>query len=617
MVDVPAPVEVPPPKKPYPPQKAFFGAVADLADGSEDWDDFAEKLRGHGISFIDFETTGLDDGNVPVQIGAIKVEKGKKKRFNVFVNPDRPLSEWSKKNLKDADGNPLTDEWLGEQATREEALGQLLDFLGDDIIAAHNLKYDWDQVLRPELEAHGIEYTPGGALDTLELARQVIPKEESKSHKLGDLLEFFGDKATNWHSADADAEDASKVLDGVVAHAKRKDVNPNILKKTAQETRFADAQEKFDSDMKKYEEERRAYDEAVRAGEELAPLAPDPDLGSGEFADDYPDPFDLINWDMTEFEGMEDDYYEFVDEAVNDWGQWNKCRDIRRAAYDLAGLKPGDADPNINRTGGYFGAGWERAPDEDLSREQARFFMASMAKQASGKYRDDEPLFRAMDFANEDEKRDFWSAMQPGAEVDVPLLAFADRRGQGPNEFLSKFGNDALLQVEPGSVSVSAGHFDPLYSEADELSTTDRIRENLEEYATWRTDDGEDDSDVQDVLQLLERYEKSRNTQADDREQLREELQQALGDFVEPDEPWRWAGDKIEEEDNEYFYESVDNPEGNTENVSFEKIAGGRFEVVSIEPDPKGTYGTVVTLRQKGVFDPGSGRIIRVDRRPR
>lgn len=251
------------PYKPSPPPLA--GRAQELADEAEgDFKKFKELLDKEGYVVFDYETTGLQDGNIPVQIGAVRMKDGEiVERFNVFTNPRRPLSQWSKDNLKDKDGNPLTDEWLEGQTSLDEAHKQMAAFLGDSIIVAHNLPYDGEIIERMMKDAD-IDYKPSGSIDTLMLLRSAVPKGEGEDgperHTLGALADFFdvdlGDAA---HTADADSEAAALVLAKAMDWADRKKSDPEIFDATKQKELFDSATKKYDDQRKKYEADLDKY----------------------------------------------------------------------------------------------------------------------------------------------------------------------------------------------------------------------------------------------------------------------------------------------------------------------------------------------------------------------
>lgn len=252
------------PRSPYtpapPPLAGRAQEIADEADG--DYGKFMELLNKEGFVVFDYETTGLQDGNIPVQIGAVRVQDGKiVERFNVFTNPERALSDWSKANLKNVDGEPLTDEWLANQQSLSAAHQQLADFLGDSIIVAHNLPYDGEIITRMMAEAD-IDYTPGGSIDTLSLLRTAVPKGDDtvSSHGLGSLTEFFdvnlGDAA---HTADADSEATAEMLQKAMAWAAANGSTPDIFDADKQKALYEDAKKKHAEQRKKYEADLAQY----------------------------------------------------------------------------------------------------------------------------------------------------------------------------------------------------------------------------------------------------------------------------------------------------------------------------------------------------------------------
>ena len=254
------------PRSPFkpspPPLEGRAQELADEADG--DFKKFMELLDKEGYVVFDYETTGLQDGNIPVQIGAVRIKDGKiVERFNVFTNPQRPLSDWSKENLKDKDGNPLTDEWLEGQTDLAEAHRQLAEFLGDSIIVAHNLPYDGEIIDRMMKDAD-IDYKPSGSIDTLMLLRSAVPKGDGDSgperHTLGSLADFFdvdlGDAA---HTADADSEAAALVLQKAMNWSGDNDSSPDIFDAAKQKELFDAATKKYNDDRKEYEVALKQY----------------------------------------------------------------------------------------------------------------------------------------------------------------------------------------------------------------------------------------------------------------------------------------------------------------------------------------------------------------------
>lgn len=248
------------PFKPSPPP--LWGKAQELADKcGGDYQTFMDLLDEEGFVVFDYETTGLDDGNVPVQIGAVRIKNGEVlDRFNVFVNPERPLSEWSRNNLKNVDGAPLTDEWLAGQTSLRDSHEQLVEFLGDDIIVAHNFPFD-GEILERVTREHGIEYTPPGTIDTLSLLRQAVRRGTGDSgpdnHKLPTLATYFdvdlGDRA---HTADADSAAAAEVMRRGMAWASNNGVRSKVFDAAFQQKNYEAAWERYEQELAEYKGRR-------------------------------------------------------------------------------------------------------------------------------------------------------------------------------------------------------------------------------------------------------------------------------------------------------------------------------------------------------------------------
>ena len=250
---------VPVPRAPREPSiGAFTGKLADLLDGVTDPKEVQDIINGQDIAYIDFETTGFSsvpgDGalNRPLQMGIVIVRDGKVvDRRNIWMNPETLLSQWSKDNLEDADGNPLTDEWLAQQSTMKEALQEAADFMGPNaILGGQNVQFDLE-VLTRNLREQGIDFSFAGTLDSRDLAKKSLPTwtpenpvgpskiddrtgERVASNSLGDLVKFLQEegydvKLENWHSADADAEASHEVIQALLQRAVDNNVDLGVL----------------------------------------------------------------------------------------------------------------------------------------------------------------------------------------------------------------------------------------------------------------------------------------------------------------------------------------------------------------------------------------------------
>jgi len=264
------------PKTIYTPSPGPFSgeALRNMITSLEgDFDKIRIFLGDSKVVSADSETTGFNafdgDGQINrvVQWGFIVHNPdGTEERHSFFIRPSdgATLSEWSKTNLvrpvygkdgKVTGTTPLTDEWLATQPTEEELLPKILEILsGNPILAAHNIQYDLpllhdmiNRINANKSEEDKVKLSFAGAIDTMDLARYITKtydagkgvlegpsrvNDESKdpndptnrvsSAKLPDVLSFLGLKPSGWHTADGDAEDTLRILDGLLRHAAEK-----------------------------------------------------------------------------------------------------------------------------------------------------------------------------------------------------------------------------------------------------------------------------------------------------------------------------------------------------------------------------------------------------------
>jgi DNA polymerase III epsilon subunit-like protein len=280
------------PKPPQYPRKptmgAFIGSADSEFDGITNWEDFKRVLADKEIVFIDYETTGLkfnefneSAGNgLPTQIGAVKMKNGKViDRFNVFVNPGTPMSQWEKwsqDNLKDGDGNPITDAYLADKPSIAEAHKQLVEFMGNtELMGMQNAVFD-NEVLEDALKDSGIDWRPKGIIDTKEISDMVLPKwsetnqnapfkinkdgTKSPSNSLGDITKYLGiELGDKHHNADADAEATAKVMQGIIDGAIENNWPTDVLDKSKRRSKENETKTKFEKAVAAFESEKETF----------------------------------------------------------------------------------------------------------------------------------------------------------------------------------------------------------------------------------------------------------------------------------------------------------------------------------------------------------------------
>lgn len=136
---------------------------------------------------FDTETTGLSfpSGDRMVEIGCIemvnRVETGRS--FHAYFHPERPVPPEA------AAVHGLTDAFLSDKPLFHARVDDLLEFLGDAPLIAHNAGFDMG-FLNGELDRCGRSAVPAGrVVDTLAMARTRHP---GAKHTLDALCARFG-----------------------------------------------------------------------------------------------------------------------------------------------------------------------------------------------------------------------------------------------------------------------------------------------------------------------------------------------------------------------------------------------------------------------------------------
>ena len=138
-----------------------------------------------------------------IEIGAVKIQDGKVvDTYSTFINPGTPLPPV----ITEITG--ITDGMLVDAPTAKEALPQLMAYIGDAVIAAHNAKFDAG-ILRSELMRIGKDFSIP-ILDTLTLAQQLYP--DFKRYNLASVCRALGVKLKYAHRAVHDAKATAECL---------------------------------------------------------------------------------------------------------------------------------------------------------------------------------------------------------------------------------------------------------------------------------------------------------------------------------------------------------------------------------------------------------------------
>lgn len=150
------------------------------------------------VVVFDLETTGLSVVTCKItEIGAVKIKGGEVvDRFSTFVDPECHIPEEITRLTS------IDDDMVRGAPKITEALPQFLDFIGDDLLVAHNADFDTG-FIRYAAKEQGLAFS-NPYLDTVALSRYV--NTDLKSHKLDAVAKYFGLGDFNHHRAVDDAE---------------------------------------------------------------------------------------------------------------------------------------------------------------------------------------------------------------------------------------------------------------------------------------------------------------------------------------------------------------------------------------------------------------------------
>jgi len=153
---------------------------------------------------FDLETTGLNPGcDSIVEIGAVRVEDGViTDEYHQLVDPECPMpSEASAVNH-------ITDNMLSGQPKIHQVLPAFLAFIGDDVLAAHNVAFDIRFISQACMRNRF--RVPVSCFDTMNLSRY-WPEAENK--KLTTLASAAGIETAEAHRALGDARTVAALID--------------------------------------------------------------------------------------------------------------------------------------------------------------------------------------------------------------------------------------------------------------------------------------------------------------------------------------------------------------------------------------------------------------------
>lgn len=145
---------------------------------------------------IDIETTGIrSNSSSIIEIAAYKYRNYTYvDKFCTLVKPEQPISSF----ITNLTG--ITNDMVFNARHIQDVLYDLLDFIDDDILIAHNANFDIN-FLYDACLLHLNKPLANNFIDTLRLARRLV--KDSKNHKLITLAQYFNIEEST-HRAEQD-----------------------------------------------------------------------------------------------------------------------------------------------------------------------------------------------------------------------------------------------------------------------------------------------------------------------------------------------------------------------------------------------------------------------------
>ncbi|MCX7797305.1 MAG: exonuclease domain-containing protein [Melioribacter sp.] len=154
---------------------------------------------------FDFETTGTSPKlDKVIEIGIVKISNSKiVDKFQSLINPGQPIPYYITLLTGIKNSDVINAPYF------EDLYEKIKEFVGDSILVAHNLNFDYS-FMKNECQRANLEMLDNYAICTLKLAKRLFPELQSKS--LSTLVKYFNIKHRNVHSGLGDAIATAKIL---------------------------------------------------------------------------------------------------------------------------------------------------------------------------------------------------------------------------------------------------------------------------------------------------------------------------------------------------------------------------------------------------------------------
>lgn len=165
----------------------------------------------------DLETTGLScHYDHIIEFGAVKIQNQTViDRIQMFVKPPVPIPGYITNKTN------ITNDMVKNAKPFKDCYQEILEWIGDGVLVAHNATFDF-HFINAELKRLGVEPLTNTVIDTLDMARAVLP--DRRAYRLGNISRYYHvtyDEEVA-HRADYDAEALAGVFLCLLKDAKEK-----------------------------------------------------------------------------------------------------------------------------------------------------------------------------------------------------------------------------------------------------------------------------------------------------------------------------------------------------------------------------------------------------------
>lgn len=150
---------------------------------------------------IDVETTGLSPfANELIEVSAIRYEGEKKiEVYSTLIKPKQSIPYY----ITNITG--ITNDMVRNSPMVEEVMPELIEFVGESPIVAHNANFDYKFIQNYS----GNGFSNNQLIDTVPIGRKLYP--QLPNHKLGTIAKHIGITEDGFHRAEFDCECCAKI----------------------------------------------------------------------------------------------------------------------------------------------------------------------------------------------------------------------------------------------------------------------------------------------------------------------------------------------------------------------------------------------------------------------